>query len=287
MTKLIFSDIENKIYNIRNTPVMLDSDLAELYGVAPKRLNEQVKRNGNRFPVSFMFQLNEDEWDHLTSQIATSSATHGGRRYLPYAFTEHGVVMLSTILNSKIAVKVSIQVVQTFIHLRKSIKSSDFLINRLNNIEWKQLEADRNFEKIFTALEQSNTPPTQGIFFNGQIFDAYSFASEIIKSAEESIILIDNYIDESSLAILSKRSKKVEAIIYTNKRNQIFSIDLDKYNQQYPPIAVHILKNTHDRFLIIDKKEMYHIGASLKDLGKKLFAFSRMDKETKTILNLL
>ena len=266
---------------------MLDSDLALLYEVEAKRLNEQVKRNADRFPASFMFQLTEIEWNHLRSQIATSRITHGGRRYLPYVFTEYGVVMLSAILNSKIAVKVSIHIVQTFIQLRKSINYDDFLLNRLHNIEWKQLDSDRKFERIFTALEQSNKYPTQGIFFEGKIFDAYVFFSDIIKKAEKSVILIDNYIDEYTLALLSKRPTSAKAIIYTKNQNSMLTADLQKYNQQYSPIIIRLLKNNHDRFLIVDEKEMYHIGASLKDLGKKLFAFSKMNGEVKNILSLL
>jgi hypothetical protein len=266
---------------------MLDSDLAELYGVAPKRLNEQVQRNIDRFPSRYMFQLNFNEWVSLRSQFATLKNSRGQhKKYLPYVFSEQGVAMLSGILKSEMAIKISISIIDAFVLLRKS-NIQNHVLRKIITLENKQLETDKKIDYIFDALEKADTTPTQGIFFNGQIFDAYTFASKIIKSAKESIILIDNYIDESTLAILSKRAKNVEAIIYTNNRNQILPIDLDKYNQQYPPIAVHILKNTHDRFLIIDKKEMYHIGASLKDLGKKLFAFSRMDKETKTILNVL
>jgi hypothetical protein len=219
MTDLILSDIENKIYNIRNTPVMLDSDLAELYGVAPKRLNEQVQRNIDRFPSRYMFQLNFNEWVSLRSQFATLKNSRGQhKKYLPYVFSEQGVAMLSGILKSEMAVKISISIIDAFVLLRKS-NIQNHVLRKIITLENKQLETDKKIDYIFDALEKADTTPTQGIFFNGQIFDAYTFASEIIKRAKKSIILIDNYVDESTLAILSKRAKNVEAIIYTNKQN--------------------------------------------------------------------
>ncbi len=281
-------DIENKIFSIRKTAVMLDSDLALLYEVEAKRLNEQVKRNADRFPASFMFQLSEEEWSSLRSQIATLKKKRGDhKKYLPYVFTEQGVAMLSAILKSKTAIQISIKIINAFVEMRKLLNQSDNILVRINNIEWKQLDSDRKFEQIFTALEQSNKYPTQGIFFEGKIFDAYVFFADIIKKAEKSVILIDNYIDEYTLALLSKRPTSAKAIIYTKNQNSMLTADLQKHNQQYAPIIIRLLKNNHDRFLIVDEKEMYHIGASLKDLGKKLFAFSKMNEELKNILSLL
>ena len=383
----IFTEIENKIFTVRGLPVMLDSDLAKLYGVETKRINEAVKRNISRFPEWFMFQLTYTEWENLRfqigtsinerenasrsqiatlndmknveqenlrSQIVTSSENDNKpenalrfqigtldskssdslrsqivtlekkineqekdsrsqfvtlnekkdfkeeflrsqiatlenqkgkhRKFLPFAFTEQGVAMLSAVLKSDTAVKVSIQIMAAFVALRKLHYQSAGLYQRLELVEKKQIEADNHFNKIFSALEKRDTIPAQGIFFNGQIFEAYKFVADIIKSATTSIILIDNYIDETTLALLSKRNAETKAIIYSEhlSRNQI--IDLQKLNAQYETIEIRKLKHNHDRFLIIDEKEMYHFGASLKDLGKKIFAFSKMDNEVELIL---
>ena len=296
----ILPEIENKIFTVRGLSVMLDSDLALLYGVETKRINEAVKRNINRFPEWFMFQLTYTEWENLRFQIGTSSnegenasrsqiATLENqkgkhRKFLPFAFTEQGVAMLSAVLKSETAVKVSIQLMEAFVSLRKLHYQSAGLYQRIEVVEKKQIEADNHFNKIFSALEKRDTIPAQGIFFNGQIFDAYKFVADIIKSATTSIILIDNYIDETTLALLSKRNTGIKAIIYSEhlSRNQI--IDLQKLNAQYETIEIRKLKHNHDRFLIIDEKEMYHFGASLKDLGKKIFAFSKMDNEVGLML---
>jgi len=290
--------IENRIFNIRGVPVMLDSDLAKLYQVETKVLNQAAKRNGERFPNWMMFQLTMDEWvasrsqfvtlkpeqEILRSQIVTSSQQYGGRRYLPFAFTEQGVAMLSSVLKSEIAIKISLEIIQTFVTLRKSGIQLIGFQQRLEFVERKQKDNESKFDAIFQALEKADPTPQQGIFFNGQIFDAYIFASDLIKKATKSIILIDNYVDETTLALLSKSNKNVEATIYSEKFNPTFKNDLLKFNQQYTPINFCVLKNNHDRFLIIDRKELYHIGASLKDLGKKLFAFSRMDAELDRLL---
>jgi hypothetical protein len=196
--------IENRIFTIRGVPVMLDSDLSRLYGVEVKRINEQVKRNQTRFPFPYVFQLKEHEWQDLRSQFATSSLGHGGRRYLPYVFSEHGVVMLASLLNSETAIRLSIQITNIFVHWRRSLATNKILNRRVNFLEKKQIEFEVKIEKVFSALEQADPIPRQGIFFNGQIFDAYKFAADIIKKAKKSIILIDNYVDESTLAILSK-----------------------------------------------------------------------------------
>ena len=280
--------IENRIFHIRGVPVMLDSDLAELYGVPPKRLNEQVQRNYKRFPNHFMFKLTPEEWEFLRSQIATLEKGRGQhKKYFPFVFTEQGVAMLSAVLKSDTAINVSIQIIDAFIKLRKQTFQLEWFNYRLDKMEEKLMVNDHKFHKIFHLLEKADPICTQGIFFNGQIFDAYKFASDIIRSAKKSIILIDNYIDKNTLALLSKRGKNVEAIIYSEKPTNVMLNDFSKFAEQYEPVKFLILKNNHDRFLIIDKKEMYHIGASLKDLGKKLFAFSRMDAETKRMMEVI
>ena len=279
--------IDNKIYTIRNNQVMLDKDLAELYQVETKVLNQAVKRNIDRFPDTFRFQLTEKEFDTLRSQSVTSSLSHGGRRYMPFAFTEQGVAMLSSVLRSETAIKVSIQIIKAFVKMRQLINHSSFLQERLVHLEIKQQDNEKNFEKVFKALEKATPEPKHGIFFEGQIFDAYTFIAKIIKSAKKSIILVDNYIDESVLTLLTKRSTNVKAIIYTAKITQQLQLDLEKHNQQYPNTEVKRIKTSHDRFLIIDNTKLYHIGASLKDLGKKWFAFSQIDSLTNEVLNKL
>ena len=282
-------EIKNKIYMIRGLQVMLDSDLAELYGVETKRLLEQVRRNKERFPEDFMFQLTKEEYDALRSQIATLKKTGRGRhrKYLPYAFTEQGVAMLSAVLRSKTAVEVSIKIMKAFVAMRRFMIQNAAVFVRLDKIEHKLIEHDNKFEEVFKALESKEEIPSQGIFFDGQIIDAYKFISDLIRSAEKSIILIDNYIHDSVLTILTKRKTNVKATIFTGKITKQLSLDLKKHNEQYPPVEIKELKNIHDRFLIIDNRDVYHIGASLKDLGKKVFAFSKINKQGLKILERL
>ncbi|MBP7612200.1 MAG: ORF6N domain-containing protein [Paludibacter sp.] len=280
-------EIRNLIYSIRGKQVMLDSDLASLYQVETKNLNKAVKRNIERFPVSFCFQLTEEEVENLRFQIGTSSLSYGGRRYLPYVFTEQGVAMASAILRSDIAVKVSVEIMEAFVEMRKMLISNASLFHRLDNIELKQLQADQKFEEIFKALESDKLHAEKGIFYNGQVFDAYTFVSDIIRSAKSSITLLDNYVDDTVLTLLGKRNTNVTATIYTKSISNQLRLDLQRYNSQYPSIEVEIFSDAHDRFLIIDSTELYHIGASLKDLGKKWFAFSRMDIEIGRMLQIL
>ena len=290
--------IENRIFTIRGVQVMLDSDLAEMYQVETKRLNEQVRRNIERFPEEFCFQLTAEELSR--SQIATSNtqfnasrsqiATLNNKRgqnikYLPYVFTEQGITMLSAVLRSETAIKVSIQVVKVFVGMRKLISANMGIIQRLENVEQKQLEikleTDQKFDRVFKALESKDTIPTQGVFFENQVFDAYEFASKIIHSAEKSIVLIDNYIDETTLTHLSKKKKSVKVLLLTPKIDEKLKLDIQKANTQYGGFEAKIFNKSHDRFLIIDDtKEVYHLGASLKDLGRKWFAFSKMDKNS-------
>lgn len=280
-------EIKNLIYTIRGKQVMLDSNLATLYQVETKNLNKAVKRNIERFPVSFCFQLTEEEVQNLRFQSGTSSVSYGGRRYLPYVFTEQGIAMASAILRSDIAVKVSIEIMEAFVEMRRMLISNASLFNRLEKIELKLLEADQKFEEIFKALESDKLQSEKGIFYDGQIFDAYTFISDIIRKAKISIILIDNYVDDTVLTLLGKREQSVTAKIYTKNINNQLQLDLQRYNSQYSSIDIHTFTQAHDRFLIIDGTELYHIGASLKDLGKKWFAFSRMDIEVGRMLQFL
>lgn len=236
LSKITQIEIENRIFTIRGLQVMLDAHLAELYNVETKRLNEQVKRNSERFPESFMFQLTKQEWDFLQSQNAATTsgsvlrsqnATLENKRgrhskYLPYVFTEQGVAMLSAVLRSDIAVQVSIQIMQAFVNMRKFLLNNASVFQRLERIELKQIQTDEKFEKIFKALESGQTKPDMGIFFDGQVFDAYTFAADLIKTATQSIVLIDNYIDESVLTLLSKRKEGVSANIYIKEINKAF-----------------------------------------------------------------
>ena len=280
-------EIKNLIYTIRGKQVMLDSSLASLYQVETKNLNKAVKRNIDRFPASFCFQLTEEEVENLRFQIGTSSLSYGGRRYLPYVFTEQGVAMASAILRSDIAVKVSVEIMEAFVEMRKMLISNASLFHRLDNIELKQLQADQKFEEIFKALESDKLHAEKGIFYNGQVFDAYTFVSDIIRSAKSSITLLDNYVDDTVLTLLGKRNTNVTATIYTKSISNQLRLDLQRYNSQYPNIEVEVFSDAHDRFMIIDDTELYHIGASLKDLGKKWFAFSRMDIEVGRMLQIL
>ena len=282
-------EIESQIYTIRGQQVMLDSDLARIYQVATKAFNQAVKRNKERFPEHFCFQLTQDEFDtiNLRSQSVTSNLNYGGRRYLPYVFTESGIAMLSAVLRSDIAIKVSIEIMNAFVEMRKMLIGNASLFHRLDKIELKQLESDQKFEDIFKALESGKLHSEKGIFYNGQIFDAYTFVADIIRSAKSSIILIDNYVDDTVLTLLGKRNDNVSVTIYTKTISNQLRLDLQRYNSQYPPIAMEIFSDAHDRFLIIDATELYHIGASLKDLGKKWFAFSEMNVELGRMLQIL
>lgn len=289
------NNIRTLIYAIRGEQVMLDSDLAEIYGVETKAFNQAVKRNIERFPEAFRFQLTAKEYENLTpqlwppnsgeplrSQIVTLEKGGRGqhRKYLPYAFTEQGVSMLSAVLRSETAVKVSIQIINAFVEMRRFLQGSASVFARLDTVEKRQLafesETAGDFEKVFQALEAAD-PPRQGIFYDGQVYDAHTFASDLIRKAKKSLILVDNYVDDTVLTLLTKRKNGVTATIFTKTLSKQLALDLEKHNAQYPPIVIKIFKDAHDRFLILDEREIYHIGASLKDLGKKWFAFSRFE----------
>ena len=334
-------NIENLIQVIRGKQVILDRDLARLYGVETKRLNQQVQRNIERFPADFMFQLSKEEAESLRSQFATSNvnsvnltsqivipndfprsqfatlndeeenlksqiaissedssrsqiATLNARgsniKYLPYAFTENGIAMLSSVLRSPIAIATNIQIMRAFTAMRRFIAANAQVFQRLEVIEHTQLslaahqeEADRKFEEIFRRLDDGSVTQKQGIFYDGQIFDAYVFITERVREAKKRIVLIDNYIDETVFTILDKRTQGTKAKVYTKNLTPQLALDLEKHNAQYAPIEVEPFDRSHDRFLCIDET-VYHIGASLKDLGKKWFAFAKMELTTDELL---
>lgn len=277
-------EIESRIFVFRDSQVMLDRDLAEMYQVETKVLNQAVKRNLERFPKQFRFQLSDNEkMELVTNCDRFESLKHSSTN--PFAFTEQGVAMLSAVLRSDVAVKMSIQIINAFVEMRKLIANHSGLLQRMDGIERKQLETDQKFEKVFKALESKDLIPTQGVFFDGQVFDAYELASKIIRSAKASIVLIDNYIDESTLTHLSKKSKAVKVLLLTKTVSKQLTLDIKKANEQYGNFEIKPFSKSHDRFLIIDHTEVYHLGASLKDLGKKWFAFSKLEKNS--IANIL
>ena len=270
--------VESRIFTIRGVQVIIDKDLAELYSVSTKRLNEQVRRNINRFPSSFRFQLTADE----TAEVVANCDRLNTLRFSPtkpFAFSEQGVAMLSSVLHSDEAVEISIKIMNAFVAMRHFLLSNAQVFQRLDRMELKQLETDHKIEQIFDKLEEQSVIPKQNIFFDGQIFDAYRFVAGLIKSAKKEIVLIDNYVDETVLTMLDKRGPSVKATIYTKQVSTQFQLDINRHNAQYPRIEVQAFNKAHDRFLIIDEK-VYHIGASLKDLGKKWLAFSLMQDIT-------
>ncbi len=278
-------NIQNKIYTIRGVQVMLDRDLAKLYGVETKVFNQAVKRNIRRFPDSFRFQLTKEEFENLRSQFVTFKENLN-TKYLPYVFTEQGVSMLSAVLKSDTAIEVSIKIIESFVNMRKIISSNSLMFERFERIEHKLSLHDKNFDELFKALESKPKIPNQKIFFDGQVFDAYEFVAGLVKGAKQEIVFIDNYIDESVLTLFSK-NQDVTITIYTQTISKQLKLDLEKYNTQYKSITIKTFKDAHDRFMIIDGKDVYHIGASLKDLGKKWFAFSKMEMGSLEILGRL
>jgi hypothetical protein len=278
--------IEQRIFTIRGLQVMLDSDLAELYGVETKRLNEQVRRNEKRFPGNFRFQLTTKEKDELVAICdRLNRMKHSTAR--PHVFTEHGVAMLSAVLKSSIAIEVSIQIIEAFVLMRKMNISNQPLIQRIKNLENHQKENNDKFDMIFKALANHKPIPETGLFFNGQVFDAWMFVSDLIRSAVPSIVLIDNYLDDTVLKLLAKRKPGVAITLFTQKITPQLSIEAEKFNRQYGELEIRQLTNCHDRFLIIDETALYHIGASLKDLGKSWFAFSKIDTLAPSVLGRL
>lgn len=281
-------DIAQLIMNIRGMQVMVDRDLAILYGVENKRLNEQVRRNIERFPERFRFQLTKEETNELVANCDRLNALKHST-VMPYVFTEQGISMLSTVLHSQTAIAVSIKIMDAFVAMRRFIATNAQLFQRLETIEYHQLEmrqhqdiTDKRIDEVFKRLD-ANVPPLQGIFYDGQVFDAYRFVSDLIRKAKCSIVLIDNYVDDTVLTLLDKRGNGVAATIYTQRISSQFQLDIDRHNSQYPPIEIKQFNKAHDRFLLIDD-EVFHIGASIKDLGKKWFGFTLMRDITTTEL---
>lgn len=288
MTEYKDEDIKNLIYTVRGKQVMLDSDVAMLYHYETKYINLAVRRNKERFPENFCFQLTNVEAENLRLQFATSSLTkenYGGRRTLPYVFTEQGIAMLSGLLRNEVAIKVSINIMNAFVEMRKFLTTNRQVFERLNNVEYKLIEQndmlsnhEKKFEQVFNELQNKKENEfTQKIFFDGQIWDSYSLIIDIIKRAKSKILIIDNYIDDSILKMLSKKDKYVEVIILTSQNCDISKLDINKFNKQYPILKIARSNKFHDRFIVIDNKELYHCGASLKDLGKKCFAINKMN----------
>ncbi len=269
-------DIKSLIYVVRGQQVMMDSDLAMLYQVETKAFNQAVSRNIERFPENFRFQLTKEEFDALRSQIATSNG-RGGRRYRPYMFTEQGIAMLSGVLRSNVAIQVSIRIMNTFVEMRRFIANNSLLFEKVSDIELKQLEyqksTDEKFDKVFKYIED-HAEAEQKIFFDGQIYDAFSLITSIIRKAQKEIILIDGYVDTDTLNILAKKNTGVDVKIYTYASAQLTNRDTANFNAQYPTLTVKKTQVFHDRFIILDGKSAYHIGASVKDAGKKCFGIS-------------
>ena len=295
-------NIKNLIHVIRGKQVMLDRDLARLYGVEARALNQAVQRNIERFPEDFMFQLSKEEFENLRSQIVTSSeeeilksqnviSSWGGIRKWPYVFTENGVAMLSSVLRSQQAININIQIMRAFNAMRHFIASNAQVFQRVENIEKNilalnasKVDTDKKLEEVFRRLDDGNATPKQAVFYDGQIFDAYKFVNERIREAKKRIVLIDNYVDETVLAMLDKRGKNVTAKVYTRNISRQLSLDFEKHNAQYTPIEVEQFDRAHDRFLCIDDT-VYLIGASIKDLGKKWFGFVKLEQTTDELLS--
>lgn len=277
-------NIKRLIYTVRGKQVMLDSDVAMLYKCETKILNQTMKRNMKRFPEDFCFQLIEEEYISLRSQIVTLNETGRGqhRKYLPFVYTEQGISMLSPLLNNEIAVQVSISIMSAFVDMRKFINTNRDLFEKViiieNKIYKKFLNYDNKFEQIFNALQKENEFK-QKIFFEGQVYDAYSLIVDIIRRANKKIVIIDNYVDDSILKMLAKKNKNVETVILTSENSNISKLDIQKLNKEYPTLKLAKTDKFHDRFIIIDNNELYHCGASIKDLGKKCFAISKMGNE--------
>ena len=291
-------EIQSMIYTFRGRQVMLDSDLARLYQVTTSNLNKAMKRNIARFPERFCFQLTENEYENLRFQNGISGLTnnYGGRRYMPYVFTEQGIAMLSAVLKSDIAVEVSLKIMDSFVEMRKFLISNQELFSRLDKVELRQIDfekkidsknadTDKKLEEVFDYIATTKEVK-QKIFFNGQIYDAFSLMVELVEKAEKEIILIDNYVDINTLNILSKKKDGVNVLIVTSGNGNLTDKDVAKFNSQYPKLAVKISKDFHDRFFIIDRNEVYHIGASIKDAGKKSFGITKLEVEelTKSLL---
>ena len=277
MIPIEVTTIQNRILLIRNQQVMIDRDIAELYGVETRILNQAVKRNMERFPNEFCFQLNEDEFEKWKSQFVISNSIKMGLRKRPFAFTEQGVAMLSAVLKSDKAVTASIQIIKAFVSMRRFLMSNAQIFQRLDSLEIHRIESDKRIDELFTRMDRYKIDDTQGIFFQGQIFDAYAKFQSFIAQAQKEIVLIDNYVDITVLERLATKNSGVDVTIYTLPNTRLTAQDVRSFNAQYPTLTVRHTTSMHDRFLIIDNSILYHLGASLKDLGRKCFAFELFD----------
>ena len=280
------NSIRSKIHVIRGQQVMLDFDLAQIYGYETKRFNEQIKNNRERFDEDFMFRLNEKEVQELSrSKNSTLKNGRGSNiKYAPYAFTEQGIYMLMTVLKGDLAVTQSKMLIRTFKEMKHFIQNNSNIFAELDNIKKHLLESDihhnetdKKIKELFSLMDKYNVKETQGIFFQGQIFDAYAKFESFLSKAKKEIILIDNYVDLTVLERLAKKKKGVNVTIFTDPKTKLTAQDIQTFNAQYPTLTVNHTTKTHDRFLIIDNTTIYHIGASLKDLGKKCFCFDVLD----------
>ena len=284
-------DIRSQIHIVRGKQVMLDSDLAMLYKVETGALNRAVKRNKKRFPEDFCFQLSEEDFLRCQNSISKDDDPdgRGGRRYMPYAFTEQGISMLSAILRSDVAINVSIGIMRAFVEMRKFLATNSLILNRVEELEVKQLEyqksTDERFDRVFQYIED-HAESEQKIFFDGQIYDAFSLVTTIIQKAKSDIILIDGYVDVNTLNILAKKNSGVDVTIFTYASAPLTKKDVENFNAQYPKLTVKKTQVFHDRFIILDGKTVYHIGASIKDAGKKCFGISLIN-DSSIVLDIL
>ena len=287
--KFLNKDIKNLIYTIRGMQVMLDSDVANLFKYTTKNINKSVKNNAEKFPEYYCFQLTTKEYNFLITRRynITKIGRSNNRKYLPYVFTEYGITMLAALLKSEVAVNISIKIVNTFMQMRKNFSENNQVFERLTSLEYKLLEQEKKINNILGELKFEENIK-QKIFFKGQIYDAYSIIIDIIKSANKKILIIDNYIDDNVLKMLSKKKKDVEVTILTSIKSNIEKLDIKKFNKEYPILKLEKTNKFHDRFIIVDNKEMYHLGASIKDLGKKCFGINKIEdvKIVEKIINL-
>ena len=278
-------DLENKnieecIYTIRGEQVMLDSDVAFFFGTEVKKLNQQMKRNVGRFPSDFCFQLNSIEFNELRSQNVTIDVRYGNRKYLPYAYTEHGVLALAGVIKNEIATKMSVEIVRKFVQMRKFILENGDTLLALAKLQNRQLEfenkTNQKIDEILMSISKADLPK-QALFYSGQFYDAYEYVSDIIRRANDSIVLIDPYCDSKSLTYLKNKKENVQVIIVTSNPSKIEREELNKFESQYGEIVIKELDDNHDRYLIIDKNECYNLGASLNYMGKKSFSIIKND----------
>lgn len=278
------AQIRDMIYTVRGQQVMLDSDLAELYGVETKALNRAAKRNEGRFPEDFRFKLTKGELDNLRCQIGTLAGQDTdssiGRTYLPHVYTEQGVAMLSGVLRSKVAIDVSVRIMRAFVEMRHFIADNAHMFEQIRSIDHRldslERSTDERFERVFDYME-THEAPSQRVFFEGQVYDAFELLVSLVQRARREIVLVDGYVDTGTLNILAKKRPDISATVWTHPKTRLTKRDVETFNAQYPTLEVRHTASFHDRFLILDGAEGYLIGASLKDAGKKSFAITKLE----------